>query len=396
MLVLGSKTIIVDGITVYADHADRDQFWCLPGPVALAHRGGDKDGALSLYIYKPATVAAGVKGGGFLTFETDLHLDEARERKILSQLSAFSTQPRLSVVPFDRGTVKCVALNLEGASGTDAQPAPPGAFNAVEQILGATIPSLDGINNAAFSLTLSQEGAIILKKAFEQGTTPVGVVYDLTYTAMRPALKVKIVADMKRIYDHFSASLTGRYYWFKVGVEAGLEWLKQNGAISIEVEDATGTADRQDKEKWALDFFKDNLLRDWFDPTLTLDRSDADSITLPGSSSGSQNTGTGNTGTGTGTGTANTGTGTGNTGTGHTGTGTVIRARALVTPARATLVLLAAATPAELVALVGPAGLVALVALVGPAGLEEQAEQVEPAALARPRRCRRPSASLPC
>ena len=117
MLVLGSKTITVDGVTVFADHADPNQFWYLPGPVELARRGGDKRGALSLIIYKPAAVAAGVKGGGFLTFETDLKLSPERERKILSQLSALSLQPRLAAVPFDRGTVKCVALNLEGAVG---------------------------------------------------------------------------------------------------------------------------------------------------------------------------------------------------------------------------------------------------------------------------------------
>jgi len=60
MLVLGSKTITVDGITVFADFSDKDQFWYLPGPVALARRGDDKSGALSLIIYKPAAVAAGV------------------------------------------------------------------------------------------------------------------------------------------------------------------------------------------------------------------------------------------------------------------------------------------------------------------------------------------------
>src|SRR5581483_503902 len=90
MLVLGSKTIIVDGITVFADHADPNQFWFLPGPVSLDRRDGGDSAALSLILYKPAAVAAGVKGGGFLTFETWLHLDPARERKILARLSEFS------------------------------------------------------------------------------------------------------------------------------------------------------------------------------------------------------------------------------------------------------------------------------------------------------------------
>ena len=70
--------------------------------------------------------------------------------------------PRLAVVPFDEGTVQCVALNLQGAGGTVATP-PAGAFNAVETILGAVMPSLHGDNSASFSLVLSQEGATILR-----------------------------------------------------------------------------------------------------------------------------------------------------------------------------------------------------------------------------------------
>jgi hypothetical protein len=36
MLLLGAKSITVEGIAVFPDHADPDQFWYLPGPVSLA------------------------------------------------------------------------------------------------------------------------------------------------------------------------------------------------------------------------------------------------------------------------------------------------------------------------------------------------------------------------
>ena len=100
--------------------------------------------------------------------------------------------------PFDSGTVKCVALNLQGPGGTVAPVGDDGRFIAVEQILGATVPSLFGNNTAIFSLTLSAEGATLLEAAFAQGATPIGVIYDLTFTAMQPALDVKITADFER------------------------------------------------------------------------------------------------------------------------------------------------------------------------------------------------------
>ncbi len=260
----------IDGITVFFDHADPSQFWYLPGPVRLARRTEDRRAAFTFIKYKPAAVAGGAKGGGFVMFEVNLRIDPEQERRILSKLSSVSRgRPKLAVVPFDEGTVQCIALNLQGAGGTAATGATAGTFNAVEKILGASVPSLHGDNSAAFSLTLSQEGATILEEAFEKGTTPIGVIYDLKFTGMRPALEVKITADFKRIYDHFSANLNAQVYFVQAGIEAGFEKLVQDGVIKIEVMNFTGDADLKEKEKWALDFFKDSLLREWFQPTLT-------------------------------------------------------------------------------------------------------------------------------
>ena len=51
----------------------------------------------------------------------------------------------------------------------------------------------------------SPEGATILREAFKKEGAPVGVLYNLKFTGIRPALEVKVTADMKRIYNHFSA-----------------------------------------------------------------------------------------------------------------------------------------------------------------------------------------------
>ncbi|MBD2864935.1 hypothetical protein [Paenibacillus oceani] len=269
MLLLGSRTITVEGITIFPDHADPSQFWYLPGPVQLARRGGRA--AFTFIKYKPAAVAAGAKGGGFLMFEVNLRLDPDLERRILSKLRALSKErPKLAAVPFDEGTVQCIALNVQGAGGTAAtEPAGPGSFHAVEKILGASVPSLHGENTAAFSLTLSQEGATILEKAFAQGTQPVGVIYDLKFTGMRPALNVEITADLERVYNQLSAGLEAQVYFVRAGIDAAFEKLVQDGAIHIKVVDFTGEEDEKEKERWALDFFKENLLRQWFEPTLT-------------------------------------------------------------------------------------------------------------------------------
>lgn len=306
MLEIGSKTLTVDGITVYADHADPNQFWYLPGPVAMGRRRQDDKAALTFIKFKPAAVGDGSRGGGFLMFESTLELPRDLENRIRSRLSGIAPGiPRLSAAPFDEGTVECIALDLQGAGGT-ANQAPEGAFRAVEQILGASVPALDAANRAAFSLTLSQEGATILDKALRQGTEPVGVIYNLKYNALQPALDVKITADFKRIHDEFSASLSGSYYFMELGIDIALEKLKQSGAIKIEVIDFTGESDRADKENWALDFFKDTLLDDWFKPTLVPSPAQQAMAAAGAAGAGSPGGTTGGTGTG-GTGTGGTG-----------------------------------------------------------------------------------------
>jgi hypothetical protein len=270
MLMLNTAAWTIEGVQVFADHADQSQFWYLPGPVRLARRRQDGRADLTFIKVRAADAASAARGGGFLTFTTDLALDPALEARILSKLSSVARgRPRLAAVPFDEGSVRVIALDLDSGA-TPGAPPPDGAFRAVERALGATVPSLDAVNRASFALTLTQEGAIIIEKALEQGGTPVGVIYELKYSGMRPALDVTITADMSRVFDQFAASADSQVLFVRGGIDAGFEKLVQSGAIKIEVHDFIGAADRESKETWALDFFKEQLLAQYFTPSLTV------------------------------------------------------------------------------------------------------------------------------
>ena len=270
MLQLGSSTFEVDGVTVFADHEDAHQFWYLAQRVTLDRRP-DGSPAISVLKWKPAAVSAGAKGGGYLMLQTVVELPPATRSKIMGKIAALVPQGevRLAPAPIDDGTVRCVALNLEGGGGTVATEPPPGAFNAVMKILGATKPSMTGSETAVFSAVLDQEGATILEKAFEKGTEPVAVIYDLEYSALSPDVHVVITAEFESIYTHFSAGLEAQIYWVRAGIDAGFERLWRDGKIQIEVTRFSDAADRDSKEQWALDFFKNDLLAKWFEPTLT-------------------------------------------------------------------------------------------------------------------------------
>jgi len=274
MLMLNSQGWTIEGLQVFADHADPKQFWYLPGPVKLARRREDGRAELTFIKVRAADAAdPEKKGGGFLTFTVDLQLDPELERRVLAKLRPIARgTPKLSAAPFDEGTVRVIALDLDSgaAAGTTPAPVPAGAFRAVERALGATVPSLDAANRASFSLSLTQEGATIIEEAFAKGGSPVGVIYDLKYTGMRPALEVTITADMSRVFEQFAGSAEGQVMFVRGGIDAGFEKLVQDGAIRIEVRDFVGATDRETKESWALDFFKDHLLQQYFTPSLTV------------------------------------------------------------------------------------------------------------------------------
>lgn len=284
MLLFSSDTFTVDGITVFPDHADKNQFWYLPGPVTLEKQDGTGEPELLLTMFAPDVAASGVQGAGYLMVTLCLNPSDMTKSKIMGQIrSQFSDagDPRLAPVPFDDGTVQIVMFDLQGSGGTDAAAAPPGTFQIAQKLLGAVTPELFGNNDAIFGVKLSEDGASILEAAFGDGLAPAGAIYNLKFTGVLPSLDVKITADLKRAYQSFSVGLEAKAYWVSAGIEATFEQLRQDGAIKVEIVNLSTSASVADKEQWALNLFKDQLLSQWFVPSLTPATATAASVTMP-------------------------------------------------------------------------------------------------------------------
>ncbi|HYK53116.1 MAG TPA: hypothetical protein VEV38_06270, partial [Candidatus Eremiobacteraceae bacterium] len=136
---------------------------------------------------------------------------------------------------------------------------------------------------ALFALTLSEMGATILEQAFQDGMTPVGGIYNMKFTGVLPALDVKITCDLKRAYQSFSVDLTGSVYWVSAGIDATFEKLRQDGVIKVDIVSLSNDASVQQQEQWALNLFKDQILAQWFTPSLsptTAAAADASSVAV--------------------------------------------------------------------------------------------------------------------
>ena len=90
---LDNRALTIDGVTVFRDHADPQQFWYLPGPVALARRPAD--GRIRFLLPE---VQAGARQHEPWRWVPDLRGDPEAgpetERRILARLASVSGGPR--------------------------------------------------------------------------------------------------------------------------------------------------------------------------------------------------------------------------------------------------------------------------------------------------------------
>lgn len=260
MILLGFDSIEVDGVVAYPDHANPHQYWYLPANVHLATRDGEA--IFTLIKYRPDAQQAGASGGGFLTCEVNLSLNQSLKSRLESKiLSAFKdkgvTRDNLNLSPvlYDSGKVGVTALDVDQAD-----------------IWTATSPSLSGNNTAILSLTLNQNQATLLDEAYKNEGKPVGVAYGLEFTAMRPALDVEVIADYKAIYQRFQAKFETQIPltedWskrFKLDFETQLQWLQENQHLEIKVLNmAPDDPEIAKRKEWALEYVTAQLLRDFF------------------------------------------------------------------------------------------------------------------------------------
>jgi hypothetical protein len=265
----------IEGIQVYKDHADENQFYYLPGPVQLAQRNGAP--VFSLIKYNPS-IDGKVQGGGYLSFEVDLRVPEEKLEKIRTKLARrYESDIKLSPVDFDLGTVKCIAPQVAPKPEpiNPEKPAEGSAItiNAKDDKAGESSPSLSGDNSAVFGLSLNQYQATILQDCFKDGVQPIAVYYDLQYTAMSPSLNVELKAKLDKVYEEFQFGAGIEGAKIDASIRAGLQNLLQRKDIEINVISYVDDEDAKQQKREALSFFMEQVVKSWLEPVLVLPKS---------------------------------------------------------------------------------------------------------------------------
>jgi hypothetical protein len=196
-------------------------------------------------------------------------LDRVR-RRIARQFS-LNSQIALSPVSTDAGTCELILIDQKATTG-DASPPQDrdgaSGFGMVERILGSASPSLYGDNACTFEAVLSPEGVGLIEGALLGGGLPVGVVYALQVTGLRPALRAQITARWKDIYDYYDNRLHGGKLLVAVDIGATIEDLVHSEAIQVKIDELVPEAERPTTYQRALDQVQSYVLNQFFKPTL--------------------------------------------------------------------------------------------------------------------------------
>ncbi len=273
MIDLGRTALHGESITVFFDHADPGRFYYLPDCPRL-RLNADGLPELSLLKYRLDPELHDALGAGLLSLTVDLGVEQERldriRRRIARQFS-LNSQIALSQISTDAGTCELILIDQKATTG-DGSPArnPEGAsgFGMVERILGSASPSLYGDNACTFEAVLSPEGVGLIEGALLGGGLPMGVVYALQVTGLRPALRAQINARWKDIYDYYDNRLHGGKLLLAVDIGPTIEDLVHSEAIQIKIDELVPEAERPTTYQHALDQVQSYVLNQFFKPTL--------------------------------------------------------------------------------------------------------------------------------
>lgn len=220
------EPLSLSGLSIFRDFNNRAAFYYLPESPRLTVKGTDP--MFQLLVYRRAAGAEGAAGGGFLTMTADLGVSRALIENVTAELSRrFGVAATLTPLPVESGSVR-VSL-LDSSSGEDER---TGGF--VEKILAASTPSLYGDQTAVFTSRLSQEGAVLMQAALQDGgASPVVLVYELTYRGLLPAYECTIKIHFDQSYDYLRSRATSSSLLLQTDVDSEMEELVKRGAIEI-------------------------------------------------------------------------------------------------------------------------------------------------------------------
>ncbi|MGC3946426.1 MAG: hypothetical protein QM762_18210 [Chryseolinea sp.] len=283
MIDLAKPLGIHEGLVFYGDHELTDLIYYFPDEVGLAPLPNVSDGKfyeLFFQIFNEGDIIEGglddlrKTAGSILSLGIQCNVSDERLQKALSAVKGVNRLPEkvTASIPLWRdGTVNLLVLD---AVNDKELPTTEDAF--VKSIVGSHKPSLMSSDlKSIFNVRLDRKGTALILSALNGDTGNVaGVMYDLKYNAIRPAVDLRIWADLGRCYEsishHIDVKAEFSYASLNFSFGAEFEWatrkLEEEGNLKIQVLSQVEDAEAKKAIDELVKEFKENILREMFRP----------------------------------------------------------------------------------------------------------------------------------
>jgi hypothetical protein len=274
MLDLSRPLGQVDGLVLYADHQDRTLVYYLPDEVDLRQLLPDTPD-LGLQIFFPDDAVVGDAAdlskatGAILSLGVGCTLSPSRRELVRSTLAdQLGTEVRLSAPPWEDGSVQLLLLDSQSGG-----PAAPGRQDdpLVLGVVGSRKPSLsDGQLTCLFHARLDHRGAALAAAALQgQAGTLGGVLYELSFAALRPTVDLRMSADLNRCAEYFTSGVGVQVYYVSADVQATFAKMREKGDIKVDLVSQASDPESERLVNECVKDFYDVLMRELFRPTVS-------------------------------------------------------------------------------------------------------------------------------
>lgn len=272
MIYIANNKITVDGVDVYPDHKNKNQFWYIPGNIHLAEHNGKKK--LSYICYTDS--GTDNAGTGFLNFEVNTALNSSTLSRIKNDINKKYKisvgEINLARVPYTKGNVNLSVLDSivqKGDSSNLKNDPSVLRVNNKQLVWSVGSSSLVGDNSAACSVEFTKEGKLAgaMKQSILNGSNAISAVYNLAFLAMRPSITFTVEGTLEKTIKDFQASIGTQISLEAFILDGGIQgrWQKimKKTDLKITVEDFTG--EETEGLKWAQQIILDYVLKNFFE-----------------------------------------------------------------------------------------------------------------------------------
>jgi hypothetical protein len=189
-MLLVEKVQMIEGVAVYADDTDRRTFYLLPETPRFRL---DEAGRPVFRFFKyrdPIPREGADAGGGFVVFDAEFAVDEARRERIveaLRQQVPGGGEIKVGIVHWAKGTAR---INISSAAG-----------DFVQSVWNPVSPSLFGNNITPFTIELTQKGATFFEQALQGRGGFVQVAYEMSAWVKLPPVTGTASFSSRKFYD---------------------------------------------------------------------------------------------------------------------------------------------------------------------------------------------------